>query len=70
MVADEGSRLGDFSRAIPLSEQTFTDRERILGPNHPDTLTSRNNLADAYQIAIDSSANTHSDAPDGSSRKR
>ncbi|TQD43372.1 tetratricopeptide repeat protein, partial [Actinomyces johnsonii] len=23
----------------------------ILGPNHPDTLTSRNNLANAYQAA-------------------
>ncbi|MGV1006366.1 MAG: tetratricopeptide repeat protein, partial [Candidatus Nanopelagicales bacterium] len=27
--------------------------ERILGPNHPHTLTSRNNLADAYYAAGD-----------------
>jgi hypothetical protein len=25
--------------------------ERILGPDHPDTLGSRNNLADAYRVA-------------------
>ncbi|WP_368858555.1 tetratricopeptide repeat protein, partial [Streptomyces griseoflavus] len=30
-----------------LHRQTLTDRERILGPDHPDTLTSRNNLARA-----------------------
>jgi hypothetical protein len=26
-------------------------RERLLGPDHPDTLTSRNNLATAYRAA-------------------
>jgi hypothetical protein len=25
--------------------------ERILGPDHPDTMKSRNNLANAYQSA-------------------
>ena len=39
---------GDLGRAIPLYEQTLTDSERILGPDHPDTLGSRNNLAGAY----------------------
>jgi hypothetical protein len=34
-----------------LHEQTLTARERVLGPDHPDTLTSRNNLAVAYQAA-------------------
>lgn len=24
---------------------TLADRERVLGPDHPDTLNSRNNLA-------------------------
>ncbi len=39
---------GDLGRAIPLYEQTLTDRTRVLGPDHPSTLTSRNNLAYAY----------------------
>ena len=43
--------LADLRRAILLLESTLTDAERILGPDHPDTLTSRNNLADAYQSA-------------------
>ena len=42
---------GDLGRAIPLYEQTLTDRERVLGPDHPGTLTSRNNLASAYRSA-------------------
>ena len=32
---------GDLGRAIPLFEQTLTDRERVLGPDHPDTLRTR-----------------------------
>ncbi|MGV1004336.1 MAG: tetratricopeptide repeat protein, partial [Candidatus Nanopelagicales bacterium] len=44
---------GDLGRAIPQFEATLTDRERILGPDHPDTLTSRNNLAGAYREAGD-----------------
>ena len=34
-----------------MHEQTLADRERVLGPDHPDTLQSRNNLANAYQAA-------------------
>jgi hypothetical protein len=34
-----------------LYEQTLTDRERMLGSDHPDTLTTRNNLAIAYHAA-------------------
>jgi tetratricopeptide (TPR) repeat protein len=45
------NQISDISRAIPLSERTLTDRERVLGPDHPDTLRSRNNLADAYHEA-------------------
>jgi hypothetical protein len=30
-------------------EKTLTDSERVLGADHPSTLTSRNNLADVYQ---------------------
>ncbi|MFD5635222.1 tetratricopeptide repeat protein, partial [Streptomyces sp. NPDC127077] len=39
--------------AIPLYEATLTQREQILGDTHPDTLASRNNLANAYQSAGD-----------------
>ena len=38
--------------AITLDEQTLAALERVLGPDHPDTLTSRNNLANARQ-AVD-----------------
>ncbi|MEV5085129.1 tetratricopeptide repeat protein [Streptomyces sp. NPDC056159] len=32
---------------------TLTEREQVLGNTHPQTLTSRNNLASAYQEAGD-----------------
>ncbi len=41
----------DLTRAMDLGERTLADRERVLGPDHPDTLRSRNNLAYAYQSA-------------------
>ncbi|MGW2196530.1 tetratricopeptide repeat protein, partial [Streptosporangium sp. NPDC001682] len=44
---------GDLGRAIPLLEQNLTDRTRVLGADHPDTLGSRNNLAGAYESAGD-----------------
>ena len=31
----------------------MTEHERVLGPNHPNTLVSRNNLAVAYRDAGD-----------------
>ena len=34
-----------------MHEQALADRERVLGPDHPDTLDSRDNLALAYQAA-------------------
>jgi hypothetical protein len=34
-----------------LHEQVLAARERMLGPDHPDTLSSRNNLAVAYRAA-------------------
>ncbi|WP_344951718.1 tetratricopeptide repeat protein [Sphaerisporangium flaviroseum] len=45
--------LADLGRAIPLLEQTLAEREQVLGHDHPDTLVSRNNLAQAYQAAGD-----------------
>ncbi|WP_083899805.1 tetratricopeptide repeat protein [Nocardia abscessus] len=41
----------DFTRAIELGRRTLTDHEQLLGPDHPDTLVSRNNLANAYGSA-------------------
>ncbi|WP_372455452.1 tetratricopeptide repeat protein [Nonomuraea ceibae] len=43
----------DLRRAIPLLEAMLADRERVLGADHPNTLTFRNNLAYAYQPAGD-----------------
>ena len=36
------------AEAIGLLESALADRERLVGPDHPTTLTSRNNLAMAY----------------------
>ena len=44
--------LGDgAAQAIVIGEQLLADQERVLGADHPDTLTSRNNLANAYHDA-------------------
>ncbi len=44
--------LGDSAtQAIDVGEPLTADLERMLGPNHPDTLNSRNSLAAAYQAA-------------------
>ncbi|MFG1967624.1 tetratricopeptide repeat protein [Nonomuraea sp. NPDC049028] len=45
--------LADLTRAIPLLKTTLAERERVLGGDHPSTLTSRNNLAGAYRAAGD-----------------
>ncbi len=43
------TELGDSTaQAITVGEQLAADHERVLGPDHPGTLTSRNNLAVAY----------------------
>jgi hypothetical protein len=43
------SKLGDSStQAILVAEAVLADMEGPLGPDHPDTLASRNNLAVAY----------------------
>jgi tetratricopeptide (TPR) repeat protein len=36
---------GDFAAARPWYERALAIRERVLGPDHPDTATSLNNLA-------------------------
>ena len=44
--------LGDSRpRAIAIGEPLIADLERVLGPDHPDTLNARNSLAVAYQAA-------------------
>ena len=40
-----------FLPAIDYGQDQLADCERNLGDTHPDTLASRNNLADAYQEA-------------------
>jgi hypothetical protein len=37
-----------MGEALSLFQRTLTDRERVLGPNHPDTVMTRNNVAWAY----------------------
>ncbi|WP_331761159.1 tetratricopeptide repeat protein [Nocardia sp. NBC_01377] len=44
-------KAADTTRAITQAHTTHTDHERVLGHNHPDTLSSRNNLAYAYESA-------------------
>jgi tetratricopeptide (TPR) repeat protein len=44
--------LGDSAaQAIAVGEPLLADQERVLGPDHPGTLTARNDLAEAYQDA-------------------
>jgi tetratricopeptide (TPR) repeat protein len=46
------NELGDSARqAITVGEPLVSDRERVLGPNHPDTLNAENSLAIAYLMA-------------------
>ena len=42
-------------------KQNLNDSERILGPDHPNTLTTRNNLAESYRAAgrIDEAITLH-----------
>ena len=45
-------QLGDSAaQAIAVGEPLLADQERVLGPDHPDSLTSRNDLAEAYGAA-------------------
>jgi ATP-binding cassette, subfamily B, bacterial len=42
---------GRNNEAVALLEQVLATRERVLGPDHPCALGSRNNLANAYRAA-------------------
>lgn len=48
-IASAYVSTGRLNDAILLFEQILTDRVRILGNDHPDTLISRDNLAGAYE---------------------
>ena len=43
--------LGLYDQAITVHTKARAVREAVLGPDHPDTLASRNNLANAYWSA-------------------
>ncbi|MEU9927297.1 tetratricopeptide repeat protein [Streptomyces anulatus] len=53
------SFLGEYQQAVELHRQTLTGYERVLGPDHPHTLNSRNGLANTlnglgeYQQAVE-----------------
>jgi len=40
--------MGDYPRALELYQKALAVREKALGPDHPDTATSYNNLAGVY----------------------
>ncbi|MBN0049186.1 ATP-binding protein [Streptomyces actuosus] len=52
-IADRLHHQGHTARTIPLFEAVLAQRKQVLGDAHRDTLTSRNNLASAYQAAGD-----------------
>ncbi|MEU9922566.1 tetratricopeptide repeat protein [Streptomyces griseoluteus] len=52
-AADRLHHQGHTARTIPLLEATLAQQEQVLGDTHPHTLTSRNNLAAAYQAVGD-----------------
>ena len=39
------ARVGDAREALRLYRELLPDLERVLGRDHPDTLTTRNNIA-------------------------
>ncbi|MFB7329834.1 FxSxx-COOH system tetratricopeptide repeat protein, partial [Streptomyces sp. NPDC056190] len=52
-VAGRLHEQGHTARTIPLFKATLAQREQVLGDTHPHTLTSRHNLATAYESAGD-----------------
>ena len=50
-LATVATEAGDFGGAIEILKDAAEDAERVLGADHPYTLTSRNNLATAYREA-------------------
>ena len=50
-LATVATEAGDFGGAIEILKDAAEESGRLLGADHPDTLTSRNNLALAYYAA-------------------
>ena len=46
---DHHWRQGKYEQAEPLYQRTLKTRERVLGPEHPDTVGTVNNLAILYR---------------------
>jgi hypothetical protein len=44
-LAETYRALGDLQHARELHQKTLTARRRVLGNDHPDTVTSVSNLA-------------------------
>jgi hypothetical protein len=44
--ANQGSQCGDAREALRLCQALLRDLERVLGPDHPNTLSTRSNIAD------------------------
>ena len=52
ILHQEGIKLyqqGRYREAIPIAEKVLTISEKVLGPEHPNTATSLNNLAELYR---------------------
>jgi len=59
------------AQAIAIGERLLTDQERVLGPDHPETLTSRHNLALACQeTALDAACRALFSMPIGGRGRR
>jgi tetratricopeptide (TPR) repeat protein len=41
--------MGEYAKAEPLLQEALRIRQKVLGSEHPDTVTSLNNLAVQYQ---------------------
>ncbi|MFF3787460.1 hypothetical protein ACFYY7_40115, partial [Streptomyces sp. NPDC001933] len=50
-------RAGDVAGAVEAFAGLLTDQERVLGHDHPDSLTTRNNLAAWQRKRADSTSN-------------
>ena len=45
--------MGAYDQALPLYQRALAIRKKSLGPEHPDTANSLNNLALLYQVMGD-----------------
>ena len=50
-VGDTYCGVGEYERAIGFLERSVALSRQLLGPDHPETLTSKNNIASTYQAA-------------------